>query len=157
MKKLVIVCLLAAIGAVTFIVKSEARSIQEFCMQNSDLPECLPYVARLHREPPMPPPPFAGQDPQPQSNFQQGFDGKNRDGVIARHRDGLDLQFGVGNPVTNRCTEFSQRLSQQGWRNVRALRCTGPSFVYNAWRDGQSMTLLLAPNSGRIRKIIPSY
>ena len=56
MKKFVIVCLLVAIGAVSFISKGESRSIREFCMQNPDLPECLPYAARLHRVPPMPPP-----------------------------------------------------------------------------------------------------
>lgn len=162
MKKFIIVCLLAAIGAVTFIAKGEARSIREFCLQNPDLPECLPYVARLHREPSMPPlpspekfppgppPPYADQgqlDPPP--DFQPGFD--------RRHSGGLNLQFRFGQPVTNRCAEFSVRLREQGWRNVRALRCTGPSFVYRAWRDGQSMTLLVSPNSGRIRKIIPAY
>ena len=161
MKKFIIFCLLAAIGAVSFIAKGEARSIQEFCMQNPDLPECLPYVARLHREPPTPPPPpqaDQGQPgPPPPQDYQQSFDGRNHDGFDRRHRDGFDLQFRFGEPANNRCAEFSQRLSQQGWRHVRALRCAGQSFVYSAWRDGQSMTLLVSPNSGRIRKIIPKY
>ncbi len=151
MKKFIIVCLLAAIGAVSFIAKGESRSIREFCMQNPDLPECLPYVARLHREPPMPPPPpYVDQgQPGPPPDYQPDYG--------RRQRDGFDLQFRFGNTVANRCTQFLQNLRQQGWRNVRALRCTGPSYVYSAWRDGQSMTLLVSPNSGRIRKIIPAY
>ncbi len=170
MKKFVIICLLAAIGAVTFIAKGEARSIQEFCMQNPDLPECLPYVARLHRQTPLPPPPASpekfptGPAPivvdhgPPPPDFQPDYG--------RRHRDGFDAQFGFGNRDENRfgfdngqgnfCGRFAFRLRAQGWQRVRALRCSGPSFVYQAWRDGQTMTLLVSPNSGRIRKIIPT-
>ena len=161
MNKFVIVCLLAAIGAVSLIAKSESRSIREFCMQNPDLPECLPYVTRLHRELPMPlpspektpssaPQPYADQgQPDPAPDLQQHYSRRNR--------DGFDLQFRFGNTTGNRCNQFVQSLRQQGWSHVRTLRCTGPSYVYSAWRDGQSMTLLVSPNSGRIRKIISAY
>lgn len=149
MKKFIIVCLLAAIGAVSFIAKGEARSIREFCMQNPDLPECLPYVARLHRPGPEPLFDQGLSDPPPPPPPPQ-FDSR-------RHRDGFDLQFRFGTPVANRCMEFSLRLREQGWRNVRAVRCAGPSYIYSAWRDGQPMNVLVSPYSGRIRKIIPQY
>ena len=161
MKKFVIVCLLVAIGAVSFIAKGESRSIREFCMQNPDLPECLPYVARLHRDPQMPlPSPEKNSTSAPQPYVDQGQPGSPSDFQPyygRRNRDGFDLQFRFDNSVANRCNQFLQNLRQQSWRNVRILRCSGPSYVYSAWRDGQSITLLVSPNSGRIRKIIPAY
>lgn len=175
MKKFIIVCLLAAIGTVGLIAKGDARSIREFCMQNPDLPDCAPYMQGGRPSPVLPPsssqtndtqggrptpmlPPPSNQNdafgqPIPQQPDQPPF-GQRRDW---RHRNGFGFQFGFGAPVANRCMEFSLRLREQGWRNVRAVRCAGQSYIYSAWRDGQPLTLMVSPNSGRIRRILPAY
>ncbi len=159
MKKFVIVCLLVAIGAVAAIAKGEARSIQEFCLQNPDLPECAPYVAQQGHPTPMPPPRgtnFAGQPLPPAAQPDQPPPPPPQFNRYGRHL-GFGFDHGFAPPFANRCMEFSLRLREQGWRDVRPIRCAGPSYIYSARRDGQRMNILVSPRSGRIRQIIPAY
>ncbi|MDE2385243.1 MAG: hypothetical protein KGO53_11555 [Alphaproteobacteria bacterium] len=55
------------------------------------------------------------------------------------------------------CSDLAWQLRNEGFNNVRALRCSGPTFIYSAWRRGEKVRVYISPISGRIRKIVPAY
>ncbi len=136
MKKLMVFGLLAAIGAVAFIGRADAAGMHDFCRVNPTAPQCQ------HPHPPGP-------------HFGHGYNRwRGQDGVF----------FGFGQPFPPRyvpnqglCQDIANSLSDQGYRNVRALRCAGRYYIFGVWRNGQRLNLYITPYDGRIRKITPAY
>ena len=56
-----------------------------------------------------------------------------------------------------RCGAMAQRLAMQGFERVRAESCSGGTYVYRAWRDGERLRIYVSSRSGRIRQIAPAY
>ena len=154
MRKLIVLCLLVAIGAVAMIQRADAGPNTPFkCKDRPGQAEC----------PNIPPPqPQIGM-PSPEKN-PHGWQGNNR----WRNHSHTGLYFGldVGEPpprygygsnyYPGQCRDVAFMLRDQGFENVRPLRCSGPRLIFSAWRDGESVTLYVS-RDGRIRRIIPNY
>ncbi len=134
MKKLMVIGLLAAIGAVALIGRADAASQRDFCRANPSAPQCQGH-------PPRP--------PGPHFNHWRG-----RDGVF----------FGFGQPFPPRfvpnqglCQDLAIELGDQGYSHVQPLRCSGRYYIFKVWRNGQRLNIYISPIDGRVRKITPAY
>jgi len=138
MKNLVILCLLAAIGAVLVIETAHAQPVGQQCFTRNGETRCRPTTGprqfpdggRLRRDRGMAFPPefqrrrYFAPEPAPR--------------------------------LVNRCRAFGQRLSFQGFSNVSPIACEGPTYLYRASRGPQLFNIYVSSDTGqivRLRKI----
>ncbi len=172
MRKFIVLCLMAAIGAVAFIQHANAAQGEAFrnnCTDNPGDPQCLhkkhPVANPGTGQPPGPPP---GQ-PRPQRHNWNG-PSHNHWGGFPPPNEGANfgLYFGLdaGEPppplgygryyYPGQCRNIAFDLRDQGFERVRPIKCSGPRLVYSAWRDGEKFILYVS-RDGRIRRILPAY
>jgi hypothetical protein len=150
MKKLMIVGLVAAIGAVALIGRAEAAGSADFCHTRGAMGQCIDPT------PPASGGPGTGPSPhhwrQPGHNFRHNH---------WRGQNGFFFGFGAPLPpfVQDRglCQDIALQLQDQGFNHLRPLKCSGRTYIYSAWRNGKKLNLYVTAFNGRIRKITPAY
>ena len=163
MKKLIVICMLAAIGAVTMIERSYAAGEGRSCDVTNT---CQPGQGGV---PPLPQQQQPGQ-PQNQGNWQGGGNWNhhhNYGGVQPyfgfqyngdpNYDQGPDPYYDRPQPAYSRCSDLSEMLRERGYRNVHAIDCAGPSFVYRAIRAGRPVVVTVSARSGTIRSVARAY
>jgi hypothetical protein len=158
MRKLIIIALVAAIGAVAMIQHASAQH-SPFCLDMQGQP-----CDKGNQNPPNPPP------PQPPGPWHQPPGGNGSWNHHHPHQDGgpnIGIFLGLGSgevpyPPTygggyylGQCRNIAFDLRDQGFERVRPIRCTGPRLVFSAWRDGDKL-ILYVNRWGRILRIIPA-
>ena len=177
MKNVIVICLLAAIGAIFFIEAAHAQQGQS-CFIDNGVQRCRPSGGPgFPQQPPQGDNRFSNSHNefpgQQNRDYQQGYQnrdypqgyqqGDRRDGFHDGYRDrqpGFYFGLNVAPPppvFDGRCGGIAQRLGDQGFRNIRPLSCVGGTYVYRARRGGERLTLYVSSRSGRIRRIDPAY
>lgn len=149
MKKFIIIGLLAAIGAVTFVAQANAAG--RYCMYNPDDPICQDYYDNGENNGYQPPPYDGyGQDdngynppPRPHDYSNNGYD----QGPV------LSLHFGSSSRYS--CNTLASSLRRSGFHRIRPVDCAGREFAFLATRDGQRLRIVMLSRTGRIKTIRP--
>ncbi len=143
MKNLIVVCLLAAIGAVLWIERADAQAMGA-CFTRNGITRCRPS--------PRPPgPPVGPQEWRRHHHPVMPFPPRWRGPSYVAPPAPPPLAF------NSSCVDLAQRLIAQGYNNVEMLSCAGRTYIYRAWRGGQRLTVYVSSRSGRIRRIAPAY
>ena len=133
MRKLIVIGLLAAIGAIAFIERADAAGVK-FCASHPDAKKCYaPPRPLVYR------PAFLRHD----NRFQQ--DGRR-----------FAPLPGAFAPSPIRCDEIAYDLRSQGFTQVHALSCVGANYIYSAVQDGTQVNITVDKRFGRIRRVYPS-
>ena len=163
MRKLIVLCLLAAIGAVAAITRADAEDRAEYCRNHPtnrdcrDVPTMIPSQPQVARPAPAPDRRqwHDGHQWNDQPNVGVYFNFGAGDRLPPQPRYGNDYGYG-SNYYPGQCRDVAFMLRDQGFENVRPLRCSGLRLIFSAWRDGESVTLYVS-RDGRIRRVIPNY
>lgn len=172
MRKFIVVCLMAAIGAVAFIQHANAGQNEDFCRDHSNWPGCP--GANPQASPPVqghrPPGGNGGNGgpPPPPPGGWHSNGGWHHQGPPVYNGPDTSFYFGLdtGEPpppfgyrryyYPGQCRNIAFDLRDQGFEHVRPIKCSGPRLVYSAWRDGEKLILYVS-RDGRIRRILPAY
>lgn len=171
MKKLIIVCLLVAIGAVGMIGKSNADGT---CITQGRI-ICGANTNNAPNPPPNQPwgqqnPNYQGYHPHHYNNGGSSF-GLN---IYTQPNYGGSYYDDPGyygdDPYTyddpppvyrsyssNRCNAWADRLRGLGFRNVRANDCVGSSYVYRATKAGRPVWVTVGARSGSVIRVANAY
>ena len=159
MKKFLILCLLAAIGAVAVISRADAAPQNGlFCQSHPLAPVCQPHPGG---KPPVPPPPHGNPALHRHGGwphfgggpmwFDQGW---NND--FGPDQSGGFFGFGPHLRSTSLCADFAWNLRDQGFELVRPLKCYGKTFTYRARLHGKPVNVNVRRLSGRITSVLPA-
>ena len=162
MRKLIILCLLVAIGAVAMIQRADAQDRLEYCRNHPTDTDCRNANGYATGIGP------GNQITQPAPWQGQRHGGWNRQPHARDNGPDVGIYFGFSgsepppsygygsNYYPGQCRDVAFMLRDQGFENVCPVRCSGPRLIFTAWRDGERVTLYVT-RDGRIRRIIPNY
>ena len=146
MKKFIVLGLLTAIGAVSFVTQASAES--RYCRYNPDDPICQDYYNSDEDYSGNPPKgPYRPRDPynqyEPDYRYQDQYD------------QGPVLSFSFGSGQKYSCDMLANSLRRSGYRQVRPVDCAGRDFAFIARRDGERLKVGMSSRTGRINSIRP--
>jgi len=166
MKKLIVICLLAAIGAVGMIGKSNATPYCQTNPQSCTNGDMNPGAAQI---------PLGSQNHwQGQHNQGHNYPHKHNHnwggggpfigfGIYSQPNYDNNGYYGddpyvYDNPPPayysgSRCDRFVGSLHAQGFSSLHATQCSGPRFVYWATKHGERLRLVVSAYSGAILRV----
>jgi len=170
MKKLIVICLLAAIGAVGMIGKSNATPYCQTNPQSCTNGDMNPGAAQI---------PLGSQNHwQGQHNQGHNYPHKHNHnwggggpfigfGIYSQpnyYNDGYygDDPYAYDNPPPayysgNRCNALASRLRSMGFRHVQSTKCGGSTYVYFATKSGRAVQVTMSARSGSIIRVANTY
>lgn len=172
MKKVLTGGLLAVTAMVMLAASADAQSVR-YCQRYPDDPACAagdgytppPPPDSGYRPPPPPdggyrppPPPDGGYQPPPDGSPYPPRPHKRPPPPDMGYEPGYDngrYNDGYGRPPRymrrmGSCQFVGMELRRFGYRNIRAVDCSGQNYKYRAWRGGQRFLIKVNRENGRI-------
>ena len=73
--------------------------------------------------------------------------------------DAVSINISIGTNLSGgrsiSCAEGARRVRSRGFRNVRAINCSGRHFVYRGWRGSRQFEIAVRRSNGRVVAVRP--
>ena len=79
--------------------------------------------------------------------------------AMPRPAEAVSVSISIGTNLSGgrsiSCAEGARRVRSRGFRNVRAINCSGRYFVYRGWRGNRQFEIAVRRSNGRVVDMRP--